>query len=484
MLTGLSSCNSKTEEELEGTISTEVEVTDFYLKANSKVMSNLDSVFFSLDLDNGLIYNADSLPVGTSVDKLIPMITYPSTVTKATITMSGGTTREGDVDYLTNPSDSIDFTGKVYFTLVAEDGSTSKTYQIKVNVHKMDPDSLWWDNMAVAKLPSRLSSPKNQKSLSHADKVYSLIEESDGSYTMSSTSHPHNGVWSKQMPEFTFVPELRSFTATEDKFYILSQQGELYSSADGLTWSNTGNVWLSIVGGFGTKLQGIRYNGSENVHTQYPLDGFTEYALESNFPVSGFSAMGSYSSQWADDVLGLITGGRCANGSYIGSTWAYDGEQWANISNLAAPATVDGTLIPYYAYLQNGSQWLTNEFSVWLYIGGKLADGSLNRDVYMSYDNGVNWILAPDNMALPEYMPTMQQIDFAVVDTPMQASFAPEVWSQKGDTAKRIIYDINGYEISWNCPYIYLFGGCNANGTLYNTIWRGVINRMSFKPLI
>jgi hypothetical protein len=102
----------------------------------------------------------------------------------------------------------------------------------------------------------------------------------------------------------------------------------------------------------------------------------------------------------------------------------------------------------------------------------------------LSYDNGVNWIEAPDNMALPEYMPSMYQMDYAVVDTPMQASFAPEVWSSKGDTAKRIVYDIDGYEISWNCPYIYLFGGCDVKGNLYNTIWRGVINRMSFKPLI
>lgn len=36
---------------------------------------------------------------------------------------------------------------------------------------------------------------------------------------------------------------------------------------------------------------------------------------------------------------------------------------------------------------------------------------------------------------------------------------------------------------SWECPYIYLIGGVNEYGELNNNIWRGVINRFTFKPL-
>jgi hypothetical protein len=35
----------------------------------------------------------------------------------------------------------------------------------------------------------------------------------------------------------------------------------------------------------------------------------------------------------------------------------------------------------------------------------------------------------------------------------------------------------------WEVPYIYLFGGYDSEGYLYNSVWRGVINRLSFKPL-
>ena len=35
----------------------------------------------------------------------------------------------------------------------------------------------------------------------------------------------------------------------------------------------------------------------------------------------------------------------------------------------------------------------------------------------------------------------------------------------------------------WNTPYIYIFGGYNATHTLYNTVWRGTIGLLEFKPV-
>ncbi len=36
---------------------------------------------------------------------------------------------------------------------------------------------------------------------------------------------------------------------------------------------------------------------------------------------------------------------------------------------------------------------------------------------------------------------------------------------------------------SWDCPYIYMFGGESANGDINTSVWRGVVNRLEFKPL-
>ncbi|MDE5808247.1 MAG: hypothetical protein K2H76_09025, partial [Muribaculaceae bacterium] len=97
MASGIASCNKKTEEPEDETEKIvylpNVAVTSFKLKANKDVMPKLDSVFFSVDLDHGVIFNADSLPVGAKVNKLVPSISYSSAITSALIIMEGGTTR-------------------------------------------------------------------------------------------------------------------------------------------------------------------------------------------------------------------------------------------------------------------------------------------------------------------------------------------------------------------------------------------------------
>lgn len=123
LLMGMASaCNSKSDqpEEIVVTPSTTA-VKAFTLKANSAVLSNLDSVFFSIDLDNGVIFNADSLPKGTNITKLIPVITFANSMSEVKIEMEGGSEKTGTVDYLESPNDTIDFSGKVTLNVTAAD---------------------------------------------------------------------------------------------------------------------------------------------------------------------------------------------------------------------------------------------------------------------------------------------------------------------------------------------------------------------------
>lgn len=480
-----SACNSSSSSSSDYDPASDVAVTSFYIKANSKIMSNLDSVFFSLDLENGLIFNADSLPVGTDVQALIPVITYPSTVSAATIQMEGGTHRTGTVDYLNNPTDSIDFTGKVTLYLTAEDGINAKSYDIKVNVHKMNPDSLWWDNMAVAKLPSRFENPKTQKTITKNKAVYSLIAESNGSYTLSKSTDLSAGTWTKSVPTFTFSPDISSFNATDDDFYILDEAGALYKSDNGTEWVSTGLYWQTIIGAYSDCLLGIRSENGIRIHTSYPSGKFTDITADDTFPVSGMSNMGVYTTKWSTVPIALVAGGRLADGSLSGKTWAYDGNVWTVISNTDLPEAEGAMLIPYFIYLKQSTLWLTTEYSIWMYMGGRNADGTANQDIKISYNNGVIWQDAPDEMQLPDYLPEMIGASPIIFDTPLSASFSPAIWRQiVAKPIRKINYDIDGTTINWDCPYIYLFGGINAEGTLNNTIWRGVLNRMSFKPLI
>ena len=60
----------KKDDEGKNPVSDSVRISTFALKADSTNIENLDKVFFTIDLENGLIYNADSLPKGTNVSEL------------------------------------------------------------------------------------------------------------------------------------------------------------------------------------------------------------------------------------------------------------------------------------------------------------------------------------------------------------------------------------------------------------------------------
>ena len=58
-------------------------VTGFSLQADAEVLASLDSVHFTIDYDRGLIYNADSLPVGTKVTGLKVNVNFLNNVSSA-----------------------------------------------------------------------------------------------------------------------------------------------------------------------------------------------------------------------------------------------------------------------------------------------------------------------------------------------------------------------------------------------------------------
>ena len=75
-LPALVSCNKdKDKDDDTFTYSTSRQTTlikAFGLQADADVLSSLDSVHFTVDYDRGLIYNADSLPVGTDILLKLP----------------------------------------------------------------------------------------------------------------------------------------------------------------------------------------------------------------------------------------------------------------------------------------------------------------------------------------------------------------------------------------------------------------------------
>lgn len=462
-----------------------VAVTEFSLKADKDVAANLDSVFFSIDLENGVIFNADSLPKGSKIDKIVPVIKYSTYITKAEINMEGGKTRTGVVDYLTNPNDSIDFTGTVTLTLATENEAMKKTYRIKLNVHEEDPDLFVWNETAVAALPSRMPSPVSQKSVRLKDNAVSLIQEADGTYTISNSSDLFSNSWTKHAVSFPFTPEVRSFTATTANLCLLDTDGKLYTSADGTSWSDSGQVWNAIIGSYADTAVGLRTGSSGLLYAQYPQRDLVEKAPVSNFPVSGFSNFVTHSNKWTSTPVGFFCGGVSADGSLSNAVWAFDGREWIELTSGGFPGVKGASLIPYFAYRNTSSSTLPEEFEVWMLVGGEKADGEFSRTLYISYDNGVNWRKASETIQLPDAIPAMTGCDNIVMESTEKANLS-DAWTLLPTQTRRprVVWNVEYDTLTWECPYIYLVGGFDPAGHLCNTIWRGVLNRLRFAPVI
>lgn len=453
-------------------------IRTFSLTADTSVCQNLDSVYFSIDLVQGVIFNADSLPYGTDVSKLIPKITPLEGASILELTVKRDGRADTTYNYLTNSSDTIDFTHPVALRIASYDGTATRDYTIRVNVHRMRPDSLTWDRVDRRTLPSAFEYPSRQHTTRGGDKLYCLTASGQqyciatSPDDLASLNDPMAVLsnWPLITPQFGFSPDVTSFTATDDALFILSEAGDLYKSADGgASWTNTGHNLHAIIGGYGSKLFGTAKVGAEWKIFAYPEASYTD--MPEGMPVSGMSVPVVTKFAMSANPQLLFLGGRLEDGSLSDASWGFDGYTWTKVSRRLLPCGgVEGvTIVPYYTFKVSTS-WNVTTYPSILAFGGRLRDGSLNTTVYRSDDYGFTWTLAPALMQLPDFIPAFYDAQAYVITSQLEAPVAVPAVSKPVE--------------SWDCPYIYLFGGRNAEGVTRNTVWRGVVNRLSFKPIV
>ncbi len=462
-------------------------VSSFSLLPNDSILHNLDSVFFSIDLDRAMIFNADSLPKGTKVNRLQLNIGLPS-VSTAEITMPTDRGNDTIVDFLKNSTDSINFSrGSVKLRIVSANKEVERTYTIFVNVHNMNPDSLTWSKTAWTTLPSTLSSPTVQRTVEYQGKAVCFTAEGS-SYCRAVCDNPADNNWQKQAVTLPAGAVIESITATSDRLYMLADGNTLYQSSDmGSSWTSTGTVMHHIYGGFDTLITGVRAYGNSFRFVTYPET--TESDVPAECPVSATSPSLVFTNEWSESPMLIITGGITAAGTVTGSTWAFDGSAWARISQAPIPDISGMVLVPYFAF-KTSAYWRVTKQTVLLAFGGRTASGELSRAVYISYDRGVHWAYAPQLLQLPNDIVPGAGAQALVFDETISSRATtgwhsgmnhtlPSWYAIMPEAGSRAIKPIT----QWDCPYIYLFGGTDTQSGLNRKVWRGAINRLVFKPL-
>lgn len=489
----LPACNSDSSGDDDYVLSTssDTAVTAFSINQNNAVLDSLQNVFFSIDLVGARIFNADSLPYGTRVDKLVVNITTNS-ASKIFLYVPRPGMADSIMDYRSSSTDSIDFSqGPVRLSVTSQNGVAERTYSVSVNVHQMKADTLAWQMLQSAELPTTIGSPSAQRTARMDGTFYTVTAGDAGRYCLSVTADPDAGVW--QSREFTpgFTPDVASLRAAGRSLYMLSDDHKLYASPDGLAWTDTGERMTYLYGAYGAELLGYRGGAV----AAYPSG--REYDVPEGFPARGASLPAEFSSPMGLSPQIALLGGEAADGTLCRDAWGFDGASWARLSvtsrlpqGLMSPA-----LVAYDLFSVPSSTWIPERYPALVALGGLRADGTVSRDVYISKDWGISWRPAPELMALPPELPALYGqaafIHAVTLHAPGSAPAAARAWTPR---AVRPLYPharfdtparrrVTGPVTQWQCPGIYLFGGIDATGAVSTQVWRGVIARYTFIPV-
>lgn len=444
-------------------------IKSFSLQNNSRVLDNLDSVYFSIDLVNAKIFNAQPLPRGTAINSLPVNITTDN-CSKVELNFRTKWNNDTTIDYLQSSNDSINFAnGPVDLYVVSYDGIESRHYNLYVNVWDTNPDSLAWAQ-ATYRFPSEFSSPQKAKAVEAGENFYMLSAYS-GSYSLGRSDMLYEpDSWEYLEVDFGDVtPVIDTFTGTSGgSLYIIGSDDLLYRSDDeGASWTSTGTSMKWIYGSYNDDILGSFYDNSGIYSVLYANGSETRLQqTDPTFPVINTSNVVVFNSDWAVNPMAMFVGGQSADGTVSGDSWSFDGSKWAKTgSEVISPATAMSLF--KYTYASTDSDTWRVSYEPLLYaVGGKGADGRMKNATLFSADMGRHWVEAPANYVTPSSFPSVSGMQLLVQD-----------YSETVNS--RAVKPIT----EWECPFIYAFGGYSVNGVLNSRVWKGVLVRYTFKPI-
>ena len=251
---------------------------------------------FVINQKEGLIYNPDSLPVGTDISKVVVDITADTQ----------GIYIVAEQDSLWEETDSLNFEKPIQFKVLAENGTFGRNYTAKINVHQQDPDSLTWSN-----IESNFDKSIQKQKAVYANKTIYVFATNESDICMTQTAD--GSVWSDLTN--TNLPagaDYASVMVWGGQFYILADN-ELYTSLDGLNWdkvetaqrfsqlvANIHNTYVQKMIGIDTdnyyleSEDGITWIRTEEMPSEFPTSNyaFVSYPLNTNEKFSKIVLMG------------------------------------------------------------------------------------------------------------------------------------------------------------------------------------------------
>ncbi|MGL4780085.1 MAG: DUF6242 domain-containing protein [Bacteroidales bacterium] len=368
---------------------TDAQISSFKLEKNDSIASDLDKVFFSIDQASGEIFNLDSLPYKTKLQKMLASVTFQS-ASSAKVIAGKDTT-----DY--SPTDSIDFSdGKIKMIVTAQDYKTTKEYTIRINVHQQLPDSMVWDQIATNIYNTSIVS---QKTVEKDGTLYSFVKTSNN-ISLYTANLSNAGTWIKtaetNLPINTNIKSIYTFN---NLFVGIGQNGLLYKSVNGIDWNNTSYTLNNILGVLPNSSQVNNLIGyklsNDAIQIVYTADLLTweesnKLIPANTFPMDGYASCTSIIN--STNYLSIV-GGENSSSTKLSSIYLafFNTRNQLDVSmnldyNGVSPIT-DATCIYY-----------NNQ----IYLFGGQTEKSFNDKIYTSQNGGVNWAPTDSIVRIPK----------------------------------------------------------------------------------
>ena len=430
------SCSKEKESEDVSSIITDAQIYSIRLVGDTINSPALKDATFSIDQINNQIQNKDSLPFGTVVNTVKCIITTKG----ASRTIFYPDAENMADSILWNGIDSIDLSKKARFKVIAKDGVSSKTYDIKTNTYSINADLFVWQQ-TNARITS--SDIEQQRTVLMPDSFMHLYIKTSANCELY-RSHINDGVsWVKrELSNFPSNANTEMMPYCKSHLYVADTDGILYQSADGIAWtkadvkdaSGQDHPVKTLLGCISDSIEVITgIAGSYSLGTFSPSGNIIlKGALPDNFPIEGFASV-SYNKDFRNRLL-LVAGNNISDTNMETSWMKTEGQEWIEITagNKRISPRRGAVCIPYDGKL--------------LLIGGLDKSGS-KKDIYFSPDYGMNWI--------PDSLETM-----------------PENFKARAGAS--ILVD--------NKNYVHIVGGEETTETgrkALNDIWRGRIHRLA-----
>ena len=348
-------------------------IDTFGFQAHDSI-KGIETITFTVDSLQCIVYNTDSVAYGVSLKKMLPYVTFIGN--PSDLKVNGA---------YWNQVDSLDFSQPVSMYVLSENKRQEATYTINVNQHTVNPEEICWKKSGEIALAS---TNYQTQTVVYMEQLYCFVQIDEEITVYSSTD---GQAWTQLN---TNIPSIALPTITEynQQLYALSaDKTKLFTFASNdwrsaVTFQNMqmddilgqldGKLWLSCV--------------VNNRNCIVSFDG-TNLNISANKNLPTLFGIQESSKTATEDAMYLIGGSK--DGQLYNSVLSSDnGTYWTNILNTTGE-------YDFSARKKAASCYYFGKLYV---FSGIDQNGNVLQDGYFSNNYGYSWESTPAYQQLPE----------------------------------------------------------------------------------